>query len=285
MRMWQHCIKLNLSLWTWIEYMRNKLFQWNKLVTIELDGIPLLVLSHLIRTFVSTTNSPACPFTQYMCDCCARHGVHRHNIPLNILWKWFEIFADFLAILAPLWMLVIFFRITFVTVSYLASSIRIPTFLSFVVPFFLIKKKVKFNLLPDSRRALVALSNLSTLVSMANGHCSHSNLSPDTKVYGKKLKRKHNEWNDCNSLVFVENEIESRCFVIHSTPQENILFIIYYSPLLHWFSTNSPAPISRQFEGFQLFSVEWFLYHLTMSVRKTLEYLLICCVRRDRHGN
>lgn len=81
-----------------------------------------------------------------------------------------------------------FFRITFVTVSYLASSIRIPTFLSFIVPFFLIKKKVKFNLLPDSRRALVALSNLSTLVSMANGHCSHSNLSPDTKYTEKNWK-------------------------------------------------------------------------------------------------
>lgn len=285
MRMWQHCIKLNLSLWTWIEYMRNKLFQWNKLVTIELDGIPLLVLSHLIRTFVSTTNSPTCPFTQYMCDCCARHGVHRHNIPLNILWKWFEIFADFLAILAPLLMLVIFFSNN-ICYCFLFSIVYQDSHFSFLYrSIFPYKEKSKIQFI--TWLSASSCCSFKFINACVNGKWALFTLESFAwyKIYGKKLKRKHNKWNDCNSLVFVENEIESRCFVIHSTPQENILFIIYYSPLLHWFSTNSPAPISRQFEGFQLFSVEWFLYHLTMSVRKTLEYLLICCVRRDRHGN
>lgn len=48
-----------------------------------------------------------------------------------------------------------------------------------------------------------------------------------------------------------------------------------FLPLMHWFSMNFLAPTLMQFEVFLLFSVEWFLCHLTMSIRRIPGYLFI----------
>lgn len=131
----------------------------------------------------------------------------------------------------------------------------------------------KINSLPDSQLALVVLLNWSMPVSMVNVHYSHWNLLSAANERGKEKKREKIEFYVFAYRISKCTEINCIFFSLVALIPNSISHI-YYSPLMHWFSMNSPVPILKRFVVFPLFSVEWFLYHLIVSVHKTLEYLL-----------